>query len=564
MKMFKSFAYFTIAISIFFFFPGADVLAQDENQVEEQPSAQSIIDKGQKLLKKDKAEAAYRVFLSGLKEYYPDNPELLSGAGVSSYLAGYASNSLEYLFKAVDLLPESYDVNLYLGKAMFEQGQQTASDLMTQNEGYMMMEDALSFMQKAMEVNKTASAPCFDLAVAFKFLGDLDKANNAVDEALKRSPDSVEAMLMKGDIAYGEYQNAGASGNSAEVAEKIWNRAMDLYYKAKNADKNNAASWVGIATLFECEKNWDKAVEAYTESLKLNPDILNSYNRIIAIYAAKENQKKNSEENKEDPEANEKSDEVEDEKTLTDALKSVLDAIKKRYPNEKSKRATPYYYLGYAQFKEYDYEKSYKSYLWAGKYNSQYKTSATYFMIKASLGLGQTDKATKSFLETTASDPEGLAYFMKNDSDFISKVLPGLSNIAYKLVNNLRVDDARKVNHQILKVIDNNHSLYNNYAFLCRETRRYEESYKAYEKALELNPTNPSYLNDAALILHYHLHRDLDKAAEMYSLAIVEAKKIINDKQPNTFELQEAKVALRDATNNLRLLKAGINKERDS
>ncbi len=48
----------------------------------------------------------------------------------------------------------------------------------------------------------------------------------------------------------------------------------------------------------------------------------------------------------------------------------------------------------------------------------------------------------------------------------------------------------------------------------------YERAYAAYSRALELMPDDPQLLNDTAVILHYHLDRDLDRALAMYESAI--------------------------------------------
>ncbi len=55
---------------------------------------------------------------------------------------------------------------------------------------------------------------------------------------------------------------------------------------------------------------------------------------------------------------------------------------------------------------------------------------------------------------------------------------------------------------------------WNNYGFFARESGRYEESYQAYRRAMSLAPDNARILNDTALLLVYHLERDLDRAEE--------------------------------------------------
>lgn len=60
---------------------------------------------------------------------------------------------------------------------------------------------------------------------------------------------------------------------------------------------------------------------------------------------------------------------------------------------------------------------------------------------------------------------------------------------------------------------------WNNYAFFCRETGRYEESYQAYCRCIELAPDNARWVNDTGLILLYHLDRDLDRAQALFERA---------------------------------------------
>jgi tetratricopeptide (TPR) repeat protein len=60
----------------------------------------------------------------------------------------------------------------------------------------------------------------------------------------------------------------------------------------------------------------------------------------------------------------------------------------------------------------------------------------------------------------------------------------------------------------------NDYESWNNYGFFARECRRYEESYMAYRRSMNLAPDNARILNDTALLLVYHLRRDLDKAEQ--------------------------------------------------
>ena len=82
----------------------------------------------------------------------------------------------------------------------------------------------------------------------------------------------------------------------------------------------------------------------------------------------------------------------------------------------------------------------------------------------------------------------------------------------------------------------------------------WEEAYTAYAKALDLAPKDPNYLNDIAVMLHYYLDRDLDKALEWYKQAAVEAEKELARTDLTSEMKQIRAIAKRDANNNLKRL----------
>lgn len=505
--------------------------------------ADSIYEEGCKSLDQGKAEEAYGIFMDGLTTF-PEEVRILLGAGKAALLAGYTDKSVALLFKAVEAAPDSARANLYLGMALRQQGQEMASDLMTQNDGYMMIGDSLQFFNKAVELEEKDPEPCLELAYTLNFLGDMEAADEAAREALKRSPGLIEALLLRGDLAYLYYRRAGASGEPASEVRALWQHAMDLYKEAAHLHEDHAGAFLGMAALYESDKKWKESAQTYREALKRDPELLQGYNRLITLFRREDAMN-------------------EEDGSLVGYVEEVLEEVKRKYPKDRSRTATALYYLAFALFLDFEFEKSIEVYAESASLNPDYQTTASYYISRASYELGDRDRSVEELLALIAQDPEGLAYSMQGDNEFMSKGYPSISGLAFYLVQNERLDDARLLNLQLLKAIENDPSLYNNYAFLCRETGRYEESFGAYQKALALDPTNPTYLNDAALILHYHLHRDLDEAERMYKQAAEEAQRIIDEGEANEMEIESAKIALRDSQNNLILLRAGILDERE-
>ena len=83
-----------------------------------------------------------------------------------------------------------------------------------------------------------------------------------------------------------------------------------------------------------------------------------------------------------------------------------------------------------------------------------------------------------------------------------------------------------------------------------------ERAWKAYSRALLLAPDNPQVLNDAAVILHYYLKRDLDVARSMYKAAERLATEALGDEDLDPALRETFATALENARANLTELDA--------
>jgi tetratricopeptide (TPR) repeat protein len=92
---------------------------------------------------------------------------------------------------------------------------------------------------------------------------------------------------------------------------------------------------------------------------------------------------------------------------------------------------------------------------------------------------------------------------------------------------------------------------WNNYGFFAREAKRYEESNRAYRRAIALEPENARYLNDAAIILLYHLDRDYPQARAWLEKARELAEKGTHDVNRRTDARIGDEETLGDAFTNL-------------
>ncbi len=95
---------------------------------------------------------------------------------------------------------------------------------------------------------------------------------------------------------------------------------------------------------------------------------------------------------------------------------------------------------------------------------------------------------------------------------------------------------------------------FNNVGFTARECGRYDESYAAYSRCIELAPDSVRFVNDTALILLYHLHRDLDHAEQLLTRAVARGAEQYAAQKDDATKEPEIRSAYGDALLNLGLL----------
>jgi tetratricopeptide (TPR) repeat protein len=91
----------------------------------------------------------------------------------------------------------------------------------------------------------------------------------------------------------------------------------------------------------------------------------------------------------------------------------------------------------------------------------------------------------------------------------------------------------------------------------------YEQSYKAYRRAQQIDPQNVRLRNDCALIAIYHLDRDWELSKELLDAAIADGDKILKETPPgDADEKQKLEEAVGDCYENLALWH--LKKSKDS
>jgi tetratricopeptide (TPR) repeat protein len=126
-----------------------------------------------------------------------------------------------------------------------------------------------------------------------------------------------------------------------------------------------------------------------------------------------------------------------------------------------------------------------------------------------------------------------------------------LQFLARQARSKARNDEARELLALAVEFEAENAAVWNDYAFLCRETGKADKAWEAYSKTIELAPDNPRYLNDAALVLQDYLKKDFARARQIYQRAIAAADVILADTTKPQVVRDAAADARKDASANL-------------
>ncbi len=376
------------------------------------------------------------------------------------------------------------------------------------------------------------------LAKAHFQLAEMEEAHKHAREAVRRFPRHQGGHVLLGDIAYQRFvtlrnqinvenprgrQQADLLAQAAAERE----RASRAYAKAAEIDNTRAYPRVRLGDLQAWNGNTEQALLMYQEALAVDPTTTVNHSWITTN--------------------------VESERR-TELYRNATEAYRKKPGMEKGKLATLYWYLAYALLEKRDFKASHLTFSKAAKANPLFQNSHYYAMLAAYWG-GEEAVAQAHAWHYASQNAAGFADLIRSPVEAKRKdeVLGILEYFAQSSFKADRLPESRDLNH-ILAKVKATAPHWNNYAFLCRETGKFEDSLSAYQNALSLDPDSPQLLNDTAVILQYHLptRENLTMAATYYRRVLVEATRVLNDPKASDEKKTRTRQARQDATGNLK------------
>jgi tetratricopeptide (TPR) repeat protein len=410
----------------------------------------------------------------------------------------------------------------------------------------MALEDAAQFLEKAVKTDPELARDAFlPLAEAAWYCQKLDVARAAAETATQRTPKNVDAQFLLGRIALSQYSSAKDDAGRKAEADAALDRARKAFTDAlevlgKNPDPVHvdmaAKVLVNLGHVAVWKQSLEEATLAYAQAMRLNPSLVDMHQVHGALGG---------------------------ERFLTAVEAAAAEA---KEPNV----AALAWWVGWARLDQKQYEKADEAFSAAVAQDPKF-INTWYFLAVARHAKQDMEGAIGAFHRYADEDAPDLAVMLLKDPDTSVRVIDGL--VAW-CAEKQRNADAAFLSELECGIYPNESRYWNNAGLFWRDggeamqksadpdakkksAEMFEKSWAAYGKALELEPDNPALLNDAAVILHYYLDRDLEKAKAMYKKA-TERAKVELAKPDLTKELRELyETALRDSTNNLAKLEKG-------
>jgi len=184
--------------------------------------------------------------------------------------------------------------------------------------------------------------------------------------------------------------------------------------------------------------------------------------------------------------------------------------------------------------------------------------SRLYQLARRYAGERQLAAASSALVAMVQRDAALLTEWVKAEED-VTAAAVSLSWGLGPLVDSNRGRVAKDVLAALCAAGPKDPNLWNDYGLMARDANAFDESLRAYDQALVLRPDDANLMNDTAVILHYYLHRDYDRAQELYEKAIEIADELLDKRDKLTPEaLALAEKAKKEATDNMRNLAQGV------
>ena len=487
---------------------------------------------GFEFLKQGKPTFARTAFQNAAKKS-PDDPRIKTGLGLTELALGNADGACALLLEAIEKDKEFAPGRVGLARAFLLRARsRIAVGRGDEEETRYFVLDAQTQAEKAAALDPKSPDPWVVIAEAQLELGDFERAERAIADAAQRGLDKKLLRQVRGELSFAvvRARAGGDDGGDAASKQASYDEAKAALDALIRDDPGSAELKLRLGELNDLFGKWDAALDAWQKAFAIEPYDRPTLERLLAYVRAPE---------------------------LRTKARAVLDTAWQRAQalaqGGDPRPGFALFCVAQAKLMDRELEAA------ADLFKKAQVIDPT-LAVECSLGMGDCDfraqrydgaaAAWKAAFKADAAAAKALLVHLGT----ATSVSGALQFIAGKAREGNKNDEARDLLGIAWQLEPDTAGVCNDYALLCRDTGKIEQSWEAYSHLIELAPEQPRYLNDAALVLHQYVKKDLLLARSLYERAIAAADALIGDAATPTVTKDMARDAKKDAANNLALL----------
>jgi tetratricopeptide (TPR) repeat protein len=513
-----------------------------------QENVDGLIAKGRALLAEGKAAEAQAAF---------EAAEKIDGATIKtrmwtlrSWLAqGRVNDALDAIDKLDHAGQKGPEMDYLYGMAFAAKAKGYINERAPGGVIGMAFTDAVDFLGRATKADPVRFADAFlPLAESAWYAHDLPTARAAADNAVANAPKDPDTHAMLGQVALAQYRTLIEDASQKAAADAAWEsaraanaRVVELLSGRDTPDARArlAAAHVELARCFGWKKMTADVAREYGAAIAADPTAVD-YNEVRNVLGGSD---------------------------FLAALEAGEQAFVARAGAADKGDAGLLWWLGFARFLEKKYPEAETAFQSAVTKQPE-NWNSWFYIALARYHQQKYAEAIAALRKNFEENPNDLVSSIDASRDSNIPILDYL--IGWSAGKNKNLDAAFLSEIEVAVVPD--HAPYwNNLGLFYRDagdelakskkvedkTRArelWEKALASYERAVALSPDDPNFLNDLAVVLHYNLGRDLERAKTLYARAYERAQAELKrtDLSPDMRVVRET--ALRDSKNNLELL----------
>jgi len=482
---------------------------------------------GWEFLEAGKPALARTAFQNQLRKN-PGDVKVLTGLGLAELALGNADAACERLLGSIEKGGGDARARLGLARAFLLRARsRLATGRGDEEETRYFLLDAENQAARAAALDPGDPQPWMTVAEARLILGDADGAQEAIDAAEQRGLEIKLVRRLRGDLSF---QLVRARLEEGGVAD--WESAKREIEALIREDPGSAVLRLRLGDLHHAFGHFDEALESWRRAFAIEPFDRPALETVLACLKVPELRAK-----------------------ARAALQTALDAAESAATAGDPRPGYALFCVGQARLMDRELDGAIALFKRARAVDPSLEVPCSLGLADAAFRLQRHDEAAAAWSSAFAAD-FAQARALVVHLGLASATSASLQFLADQAVEKRRGDSARDLLAIAWDLTPDDPALCNDYAFLCRETGRHEESWRAYSRLVELAPGQPRYLNDAALILSDYLKKDLALARSLYERAIAAADSLLADPRASDVTREMAASAKRDATSNLAKLES--------